>query len=340
MVLVTGATGILGRVIVLELLKRGKTVRAAKRPSSNLQEVQDSFRFYVPNPAEVFSKIEWMDVDFEDLTSIEKALQNVDEVYHCAAQVSFNPQDRSQLFNINVEGTKQLLYGCENSQVQKFLYVSSIAVLDNPNDSGELDEDSDFNPKLDHSDYALSKHLAEMEVWRASAEGMNTVIINPGIIIGSGNWQRSSGTLFPTFERNSYTFSGGSYYVDVRDVAKIAVELMEQNHFGERFLIVAEGKGYAELGNKVRRLLGIRPAKQVPDHVLKVAPYISMAFGWLIPQLQIATRSNIEAVTSFKTMSNQKVISALDYHFIPVEQSVDFHLKNYIADTKNGTKQI
>lgn len=340
MVFVTGATGILGRVIVLELLKRGKTVRATKRPSSDLEEVRKSFRYYVQNPDEVFSKIEWTDVNFEDIYSIESALQNVDEVYHCAAQVSFNPKARAQLFKINVEGTKQLLYACENSQVRKFLYVSSVAVLDNPNDRGELDEESDFNPKLDHSDYALSKHLAEMEVWRASAEGLNTVIINPGIIIGSGNWQHSSGTLFPTFERNSYTFSGGTHYVDVRDVAQIAVDLMEHNHFGERFLVVAEGKGYAELGNKVRAKLGIRPAKQVPDHALKMAPYLSKAFGWLIPPLRMATRSNIDSVTSFRTMSNQKVKSALGYRFIPVEQSVDFHLKNYIADTKAGTKQI
>ena len=97
MILVTGATGILGRVIVLELLKRGKTVRAAKRKSSNLEEVKDSFRFYTENPTEFFNKIEWINVDFEDIHSLQNALNGVEEVYHCAAKVSFYPKDEKKI---------------------------------------------------------------------------------------------------------------------------------------------------------------------------------------------------------------------------------------------------
>ena len=174
MILVTGATGILGRVIVLELLKRGKTVRATKRKSSNLEEVKNSFRFYTENPNEYFEKINWIDVDFDNLNSLEKTLDGVEQVYHCAAKVSFHPNDEKKMYHTNIEGTTQLLYACENSSIKKFLFVSSIAVLDGFNENGELDESSDFNPKIDHSAYAISKHFAEMEVWRASAEGLNT----------------------------------------------------------------------------------------------------------------------------------------------------------------------
>jgi nucleoside-diphosphate-sugar epimerase len=120
----------------------------------------------------------------------------VDEVYHCAAKVSFHPKDEKEMYHTNINGTENLLYICEESAVKKFLHVSSVAVLDNFNEKGELDEDSDFNPKLEHSAYAISKHLSEMEAWRASAEGMNVVIINPGMIVGSGNWTQSSGELF------------------------------------------------------------------------------------------------------------------------------------------------
>ncbi|WP_333597138.1 NAD-dependent epimerase/dehydratase family protein [Chryseobacterium flavum] len=334
MVFVTGATGILGRVIVLELLKRGKKVRASKRPGSNLNEVRHSYSFYTENPDDFFNKIEWADVDFDDQSSLQNALKGVKEVYHCAAKVSFHPKDEKEMYHTNIKGTENLLFACEGSEVEKFLHVSSVAVLDNFNEKGELDEDSDFNPKLDHSAYAISKHLSEMEVWRAAAEGLNVAIINPGMIVGSGNWHQSSGELFSTFEDNSFTFSGGSAYVDVRDVAKIAVELMENNIFDERFIIVSENKRYAELGKQIRTRLGLKDAKVLTETQLNIGRLANILFGWMIPKLRMVTKSNIEAISSFNTISNQKIKDKLNYQFIPVKESIDFHLNNYINDKK------
>lgn len=334
MVFVTGATGILGRVIVLELLKKGKNVRAAKRPTSNLNEVRHSYTFYTENPDDFFNRIEWVDVDFNDMYSLQEALKEVDEVYHCAAKVSFNPHDEKEMYRTNIKGTENLLYACEGSGVKKFLHVSSIAVLDNFNEKGELDEESDFNPKLDHSAYALSKHLSEMEVWRASAEGLNVVIVNPGIIIGSGNWGNSSGDVFPTFEKNSFTFSGGSSYVDVRDVAEISIELMEKNIFGERFIVIAENRRYAELGKQIRSKLNLKEAKILSDFQLNIGVLANTLFGWFIPALRMATRSNVKSISEMNTVSNEKIKSRLNYQFIPLSESIDFHLNNYINDKK------
>ncbi len=334
MVLVTGATGILGRVVVLELLKRGKVVRATKRPTSDLEEVKHSFRFYTENSEEIFSKIEWIDINFEDSDNLQNAIQNIDEVYHCAAKVSFNPKDRKKLYQTNIEGTKNLLYACENSSVKKFCFVSSIAVLDGFNEKGEMDESSDFNSKLEHSAYAKSKHFSEMEVWRASAEGLNTVIVNPGIIVGTGNWNESSGTLFKIFEKNKSVFSGGTSYVDVRDVAKISIELMEKNIFGERFILISESLRYQDFGNFVRRKLNLSDTKVVPNMLLSVAGTLNTLFGWLIKPFRMANKSNLEAVRSFNTISNNKIKKRLDYEFIPIEESIDFHLKNYKEDKK------
>ncbi|AKK71460.1 NAD-dependent epimerase [Chryseobacterium gallinarum] len=334
MVFVTGATGILGRIIVLELLKRGKHVRASKRPGSNLNEVKHSYSFYTENPNDFFNKIEWMDVDFDDPDSLQNALKGVEDVYHCAAKVSFHPKDEKEMYHTNIKGTENLLYACEGSSVKKFLHVSSVAVLDNFNEKGELDENSDFNPKLEHSAYAISKHLSEMEAWRASAEGLNVVIINPGMIVGSGNWNQSSGELFSTFEDNSFTFSGGSAYVDVRDVAKTAVELMENNIFGERFIIVAENNRYADLAQQIRTRLGLKEAKILSGFQLNIGRLANALFGWFIPKLRMITKSNIEAISSFNTISNQKIKEKLGYQFIPVKESIDFHLNNYINDKK------
>ncbi len=334
MVLVTGATGILGRVIVLELLKRGKSVRATKRTSSNIEEVHKSYRFYTEQPQEFFNKIEWIDVDFEDQDSLTKALHQVTEVYHCAAQVSFHPDDRRTMYHTNIEGTRQLLFACENSSVQKFCFVSSTAVLDGVDDNGETTEDSNYNPKVNHSPYARSKHFSEMEVWRASAEGLQTVIINPGVIIGSGNWQSSSGEMFEAFEKYPYAMSGSTAYVDVRDVTAIAISLMENNRFGERYIIISETKKILEVANFVRQKLGKNKAKMISKEILTIGYLLNILFGWVFSKLRMMSKVNLETVTSHHIISNMKIKKELDFEFIPVLDSIDFHLNNYISDKK------
>lgn len=328
MILITGATGILGRVIALELLKKGKKVRATKRQSSNLQEVKESYQFYTDEADCYFDQIQWVDIDFEDLTSIETALQGVDEVYHCAAKVSFNPKAEKELYKNNSEATEKLLFAIDPLQVKKFLFVSSIAVLDGLNEAGEMDENSDFNEKLDHSNYAISKYLSEMEVWRSQYEGLNTVIINPGLIIGSGNWQHSSGKLFKEMS-NGFTFSGSTAYVDVRDVAQIAIELMEKSIFGQRFILSSENVKYKQLADKVRQTFNKKPAKLIPNSVLDLLPFFSAILGWCIPILKLGNRTNVETIKSDSKITNKKIRETLNYTFIPIDKSVDFHLKNY-----------
>ena len=329
MVLVTGATGILGRVLVLELLKQGKSVRATKREMSNLQEVKKSWNFYTSQADEYFKKIEWVEVDFEDLDSLRIALEGIEEVYHCSAKVSFYPKDEAEMFKTNIEGTKNLLYIVEEKSVKKFLFVSSIAVFDKINEKGEIDEESGFDEKKQNSAYALSKYLSEMEVWRAYAEGMNTIIINPGVIIGSGNWGKSSGDLFPSFEKSPFSFSGGTAYVDVRDVAKIAVILMEKEKFGERYIIISENKKYKEVADKIRQFLGKNESVILPTFWLNLGYGLNLALGWLFPHLRIISKKNIKMLTEFTPISNKKIIKELNFQFISVKDSLDFYLKNY-----------
>ena len=338
MILVTGATGILGRVIVLELLKQGRKVRATKRKSSDIEDVKHSFQFYTENSEEVFNQIEWIDVDFDDIDSLKTVLIDVEEVYHCAAKVSFHPDDRKEMYHSNIVGTRNLLYACENSSVKKFCFVSSVAVLDGTDENGKVTEDSNFNPKLHHSKYAKSKHFSEMEVWRASAEGLKTVIVNPGVIIGSGNWKSSSGEIFGTFEKFPYAMSGSSNYVDVRDVANIAIALMNKEIFDERFILISENKKLVDVANLIRNKFGKSKAKVIPKFILNVGYILNLLLGWLIPPLRLLNRINIQAVTSHHILSNKKIKEKLNYQFIPISESIDFHLKNYISDHQNSPK--
>ena len=322
MVLVTGATGILGRVLVLELLKQGKSVRATKRATSDISEVKKSWDFYTDQSEEFFKKIEWVEVDFEDLDSLRIALEGIEEVYHCSAKVSFYPKDEAEMFKTNIEGTKNLLYIVEEKSVKKFLFVSSIAVFDKINEKGKIDEESEFDEKKQNSAYALSKYLSEMEVWRAYAEGINTIIINPGVIIGSGNWGKSSGDLFPSFEKSPFSFSGGTAYVDVRDVAKIAVILMEKEKFGERYTIISENKKYKEVADKIRQFLGKNESVILPKFWLNLGYGLNLALGWLFPHLRIISKKNIKMLTEFTPISNKKIIKELNFQFISVKDSL------------------
>ncbi len=332
MVLVTGATGILGRVIVLDLLKQGKTVRAAKRPTSDLEEVRRSFRFYTEDADIWFNQILWQNVDFDDSDSIASALDRVTEVFHCAGKVSFHPDDRRAMYDTNIRGTRNLLYACEHTDVTKFCFISSTAVLDGVDEQGEVTEDSNYNPKVNHSPYARSKHFSEMEVWRASAEGLNTVILNPGVIIGSGNWQASSGVLFSSLAKYPYAMSGSTSYADVRDVAKIAIKLMDQNVFGERYIVVSSTEPLLNVANHVREKLKLSPARLLPNAALKLGYGANLLFGWLFPQLRMLNKVNMETVTAHHVVSNAKIRKELNYEFIPVYESLDFHLNNYISD--------
>ncbi|SDE03965.1 NAD-dependent epimerase/dehydratase family protein [Riemerella columbipharyngis] len=330
MVLVIGATGILGRTIVLELLKQGKAVRAAKRLHSDTEDVRKTFMQYDKNGEKFFSNIEWVDVNFDDLDSLRKAMDGVEEVYHCAAIVSFNPKNKKNMYHTNINGTKNILYISSEKNVKKFLFVSSIAVLDGANEKGFLDENSNYNSKLLHPYYTVSKHFSEMEVWRAGAEGMNVCIINPGIIIGSGNWGKSSGTMFSTLMKIKYTTQGVIGYVDVRDVAKIATELMNKNIFGERFILISENKSYQEVSDFVRGKMNLKKAAVVSSSVLRAVGKLASLVSWAIPLLRAVNLANINALITDGKVSNEKIKNLLDYDFIPVEESLEYHLNHYL----------
>lgn len=334
MVLVTGATGILGRVIVLKLLEKGIKVRATKRPKSNLGDVRKSFLLYSEEGDILFQKIEWVDVDFGDLHQLQNILEGVTDIYHCAAKISFDPKDEKPMVETNIFGTKNLIYACEGSSVKRFCHISSIAVLNRLNENGVIDESSDFNPKQDHSGYAITKHFSEMEVWRASAEGLNTVILNPGVIIGTGNWDSGSGLLFSTAEKHKYTFSGSTSYVDVRDVATIAIELMEKSFFKERFIVVSETMMFLDFIGIIRQKLGLATPKKLPKWVLSLGYFLNCFLGPFIPMLRMANKANIDSVTSMNSISNEKIIQRLNFQFIPISESIDFHLQNYIKTKK------
>ena len=112
---------------------------------------------------------------------------------------------------------------------------------------------------------------------------------------------------------------------------------MEKSFFGERFILVAENRRFKDLADRIRKALGRSETLLDPAVALKIGYILNLLLGWLVPSLKIVNKANISAATDFVPLSNKKVKELLGWDFIPINESIDFHLSNYLADkTKNG----
>ena len=226
MILVTGGTGLLGSHLLFQLVKHGKKVRAIKRKGSNTAMVERIFSYYSDDPHGIFSSIEWMDADILDYGAMEDALDGIEEVYHCAAVVSFDSRDHNLMKKVNTGATANLVNLCLHHKVKKFCHVSSIATLGRTDNDGVTDEETYWKTSRKNSFYSVSKYGAEREVWRAMEEGLNAVIVNPSVILGPGFWHGNSGLFRLVDHGLKYYTEGVNGYVDVRDVANAMILLM------------------------------------------------------------------------------------------------------------------
>lgn len=277
MVFVTGGTGLVGAHLLYELVKSGKQVKALKRKTSNLDITLKTFAFYSSEAKELFEKIDWVEGDILDFFSLEDLLNGVDEVYHCAAIVSFHSSERKKMISNNVEGTANLVNAALKNGVKKFCHVSSIAALGRTNSDIPVTEETSWVPSKKKSGYSESKFFSEVEVWRGIQEELDSVIVNPSIILGPGNWKSGSPKLFKTINDGMQFYTKGiTGYVDVRDVVNVMLLLMDDKNFetckNQRYLLNATNLSYQELFCTIADELGKkRPRVYAPDVLLGVA---------------------------------------------------------------------
>ena len=325
MVFVTGGTGLVGSNLLLQLVDKGEKVRALKRSNSNIREVE---KFFKRNKSqEIFHKIEWIEGDILDITFLPTALKDVKTIFHTAAFVSFDPKDEDRIIQNNVDGTEALINEAIDSGVENFVYVSSIAAMDDVNPVTKLiDEKSTWNNDANHSAYAISKYCSEMEVWRGSQEGLNVLVVNPSVIIGSFDGKRESEKLFQDNFINTYAPSGGTGFVDVRDVVNIIIDLYDQKLFNQKFIINSENLTYSDVLNYIGKKKQTE-INSISNKTLKTLQIVTSFTKYLgTPALDSGT---YQALTTFTKYDNSKIINTLDYTFIPVTESIDYHYKNY-----------
>ena len=323
MILVTGGTGLVGSHLLFDLAKNGEKVRALKRPTSDLSAVKKIFEYYSPNKNS-FEQIEWMDGDVLDVVSLQEAMQGVEKVYHCAAYVSFNPKKADKLLKINIEGTANIVNTCLENKVKKLCHVSSTAAIGHT-DNGELiTEKVKWRQTKNTSNYSISKHHSEREVWRGIEEGLNAVIVNPCIVIGPGNWGKSSTSFFPQVWRGmKYYSTGGNAFVDARDVSKAMLNLMESNINSEHFLIVGENMSFRHFFDLIAENLGKpKPNVKAGSFITGLAWRAERVRNMLTGSRQLITRETAYSSQQASYYSNQKIKDAIGLEFVSIEQSI------------------
>ena len=275
MILVTGATGLVGSHLILALLENNSTVRAMYRCESSRQKTRALFQLYEKQTA--FDNIQWIQADITEVTTLDAAFKNIEQVYHCAALISFDPKDEEVLRKTNIEGTANVVNFCIEHQIKKLCYVSSIAAFgDLKEHETIITEETEWNPELPHSDYAISKYGGEMEVWRGKQEGLEVVIVNPGVIIGPGFWNAGSGALFSKLQNGLLFYTiGVTGFVGVQDVVASMIYLMGSTTTEDRFCLVGEHFSFEAVLKSIANHLGVR------QPVLLATPLIT-AMAWRI----------------------------------------------------------
>ena len=332
MILVTGGTGLVGSHLLFDLLSKGKKVRALKRKSSNTELTRTTFSYYTENANELFNKIEWFDGDMLDPFSLEDALSGIEDVYHCAAIVSFQKENRNNMQDINVEGTYNLINACLDTSIRKFCMVSSIAALGSP-EEGEntITEKTPWSPEEKRSAYSTSKFKSELEVWRGIEEGLNAVIINPSIILGPGQWDKGSSLLFSTIAKGlKYYTKGITGYVDVRDVSRVMFELMESDIVNERFTLNGDNCSFEFIFKTIAKHLEIEgPSKYASRKMTEIVWRLAYLKKIFLFKQSGFTKENARSAHNNHYFSNQKIKKALNFEFIPIEKSIEDTLKHY-----------
>jgi dihydroflavonol-4-reductase len=337
MILVTGGTGLIGSHLLFELTKNGRKIRALKRVTSNSGIVKKVFSHYMKDPDEALSLIEWFNGDITDPVYVHEALDGIQKVYHTAGFVSFDSVDKSSVININVGGTTHVVNACIEKKIEKLCFVSSSSAIGLTTPGEILNEEIFWTTHGKESIYAISKYQAEMEVWRGINEGLNAVIVNPSIIIGPGDWQRSSLRLFSEVHKGLKFYTEGiTGYVDVRDVVKAMILLMEGKFSGERYILSSGNYSYREILSMIADSMGKNPPTiYATSFMIRTAYYLDWLRAFLTSGKKRISKDILTASKNKMLFSNDKIRQATGMEFIPVKDSIRSTAEFFLQDLKS-----
>ncbi len=325
MILVTGGTGLIGSHLLFHLISNGNKVRSNYRTKESIDKVHNVFGYYTDNPSDLVEQIDWVRADITNLGGLDSLFDGIYQVFHCAALISFDPKDFKALERTNVEGTANIVNLSLKHKVKKLCYVSSIAAIGPSLKQKEITEETEWL-ETKASVYGITKYEAELEVWRASQEGLSVVIVNPGVVIGPGFWKSGSGTFFSYAAKGKkYYIPGGTGFVSVHDVIKAMTMLMASEIKTERFILVGQNMTYGELFKKIAPKLGVEPPdRKVSKFMLELFWRLDWARSHLFGKRRRLSRIMAKGLYQQQIYSNRKIRSQLDFTFVDLDKAIAF----------------
>ncbi len=342
MVFVSGGTGLIGSHLLFELLSSGKKVRALKRDSSNTRQVLKIFSYYSDKPEELFSRIDWVNGDILDYFTLEKLIMGAEEVYHCAAIISFSKGDSKKMISNNVEGTANMVNASLENGVKKFCHLSSVSALGQHKNGFPTDEQTNWVPSKKVTAYSESKFFSETEIWRGMEEGLDAVIINPSVVLGPGNWNTGSSKLFKTvWDGLRFYTRGTTGFVDVKDVVKAMILLMQDEHFdknkNQRFILNSENWNYQQLFNLIADYLQKpRPSWIASRFMLEISWRSASLINRVAQNTFPITRETAAAASSFSEYDGSKISRLTDFSYLPIHDSIKQTTAMLLRDMKSS----
>ena len=320
--LVTGATGLLGTHLMMELLSRGERVLALVRPSANRQSVEDVFRFCNNTH---FADIEWVEGDVLDIDSLEAAMQGCSHVFHCAAIVSYHPSERAEMYRVNTEGTANVINMALHLGNIKVGFVSSIAAVGKAKNNDRVDEESEWVENDMNTHYAITKQLSEMEFWRGIHEGLEGVAFNCGFIIGPGSFERSSPSLFRKLNEGMRFYPpGGTGFIAAADAAWCIAELTLGPTTHERFILVTENRSMKEIFQLVAKSLGVKvPTQEAKPWILQVARIAEWLKEKTTGRKALVTSETVKNASLHFYYDSSKMQQATNLQATPISEAIE-----------------
>lgn len=324
MILVTGGTGLVGSHLLYHLLLENEQVRAIHLRTSNLETVKTVFSFYGPEAKSLYKNIHWVEADLNDIPALEMAFTNVTRVYHCAALISFSARNYQKMRRVNIDGTTNIVNFCIRNQVGKLCFVSSVAAIENGQEGEIMDETDNWNNNSEKSGYSITKYGAEMEVWRASQEGVPVVIVNPGVIIGPGFWNKGSGKMFSSVKKGLKFYTNGTTgFVCVNDVVELMIKLMKVGIENERFVLVSDNLTYKHVLEKIAKAMGVpKPKYRVGSKLLSIIWRLEWIKSKINSKEPLLTKHTARSSVAIHPYSSKKIENLLNYQFSSVDECI------------------